>query len=67
MKEFILQENEEILADFSNVYVKANENKFNLSAVLTNSRIVFRVYEGRDKSYTYNTIYVNTEKWEYNQ
>jgi len=33
----------------------------------TNSRIVFRVYEGRDKSYTYNTIYVNTEKWEYNQ
>ena len=40
MKEFILQENEEILADFSNVYVKANENKFNLSAVLTNSRIV---------------------------
>lgn len=28
--------------------------------------VVFRVYEGRDKSYTYENITVNTNHWEYN-
>ncbi len=40
MKEFILQEKEEILANYQNVYVKANDNEFNLNVTLTNERIV---------------------------
>lgn len=40
MKEFILEENEEILEKFSNVLVKSNENKLDLSVLLTNERIV---------------------------
>ncbi len=40
MKEFILNENEEILANFQNVYVKANDNEFNLTVFLTNERII---------------------------
>ena len=42
MKEFILEENEEILATFNDVLVKANENNFKLSVVLTNTRIVLK-------------------------
>ena len=40
MKEFILKEQEEILAKFNDVSVRANENNFKLSIVLTNERIV---------------------------
>ena len=40
MKEFILKEQEVILAKFNDVSVRANENNFKLSIVLTNERIV---------------------------
>ena len=40
MKEFILKEQEEILAKFNGVTVMPNTNKFKLSIVLTNERIV---------------------------
>ena len=40
MKEFILKEQEEILAKFNGVTVMSNTNKFKLSIVLTNERIV---------------------------
>jgi len=40
MKEFILKEQEEILAKFNDVSVRANENNYKLSIVLTNERIV---------------------------
>lgn len=40
MKEFILKEQEEILAKFNDVSVRANENNFKLSIVLTNEKIV---------------------------
>lgn len=40
MKEFILGEKEEILAKFTEVLVRANENNFKLNVILTNNRIV---------------------------
>ena len=40
MKEFILKEQEEILAKFNDVSVRANANNFKLSIVLTNERII---------------------------
>lgn len=40
MKEFILGEKEEILAEFTEVLVRANENNFKLNVILTNNRIV---------------------------
>lgn len=39
-KEFVLNEGEGILANFTNVYVKANDNEYHLSVFLTNERIV---------------------------
>ncbi len=39
MEQFILNEGEEILANFANVYVKANDNEFHLIVFLTNKRI----------------------------
>ena len=40
MKEFILKEQEEILAKFNDVTVMSNANNFKLSIVLTNERII---------------------------
>lgn len=40
MKEFILEENEDIIANFTNVSIKANNNSFQLNVILTNNRIV---------------------------
>lgn len=42
MKEFILEESEGILAEFTEVLVKVNENSFKLSVVLTTNRIVLK-------------------------
>ncbi len=39
MNQFILNEGEEILANFTDVYVKANDNEYNLAVFLTNERI----------------------------
>lgn len=39
MKDFSLEKNEEILATFSEVLIRLNENSFKLSVVLTNNRI----------------------------
>lgn len=40
MKEFILEENEDIIANFTNVAIKANNTSFQLNVILTNNRIV---------------------------
>lgn len=40
MKEFILEENEDIIANFTNVAIKANNTNFQLNVILTNNRIV---------------------------
>ena len=40
MKEFILKEQEEVLAKFNDVTVMSNANNFKLSIVFTNERII---------------------------